>query len=179
MLTANGRKAVGDRGHTLPQPVVHRHQTVNCSVCGAPIQQQRRTKVYCSDACRKASKRAAAFADNSIDLEIRDQLRSRQLIGQVWPVYRWDPSPPVFGLLVPRAMAKAELAISDDELVRVLRRFGIVEGEVEVGLNRRFREARKDRRVERDEALSRTEFPGRAHKHHPRSCVRVTGPKTQ
>jgi hypothetical protein len=128
-----------------------------CLVCGTLLQQLRSTKLFCGDRCRKAAKRASAHDGDATELQIRDQLIARNLIGQIWPVYRWDQSPRVFGLLVPRARAAAELAVSDDELVRVLRRFGIMEGRVEEGLIHKFRADREGRRVERDEVLSRTE----------------------
>jgi hypothetical protein len=55
-------------------------------------------------------------------------LRSMRMVGQVWPVVKTDPSPAIFGLLVPRAYALAELnfinprlALSDGELARMLK----------------------------------------------------------
>jgi hypothetical protein len=49
------------------------------------------------------------------------------LVAQLWPVYRWDDSPRVLALIVPRAVALDELnrgsepLLSDSELSRALR----------------------------------------------------------
>ena len=127
------------RPATLPPPTL----SVSCLMCGAPILQGRRTRRYCSDRCRKAAQRTP-------DLETRgvfEELLARGFIGKVWPVYRWDETPAILGLLVPRAMAAAELGLSDERLGAVLRAFQVREGNVEERLIRDFYAARKDRKT--------------------------------
>jgi hypothetical protein len=118
----------------------------------------RRTKRYCSEACRKAAQRAAQrtvspdeAAQNS---KIIAELKLRKLVGQVWPVFSWDDSPPVFALAVPRTHALAELKerdaeLADSDLVRALRAVGICDydNHVEPQLIRDFYQARRDRRL--------------------------------
>ena len=79
---------------------------------------------------------------SSIRATHRGPLADLGLIGQVWPVYRSDASPPVLGLMVSRAMALAEIIftapeITDADLVRSLRCFHVMEGNVEADLIRR------------------------------------------
>jgi hypothetical protein len=100
-----------------------------CLHCGAPLAQRRKTKSFCRDACRKAAKRAVGYEQ---ERRLVDLLRQRGLIGQVWPVYRWDSSPRVLALMVSRAVAVAELIMVDpnmteDDLARALRRLHIAD----------------------------------------------------
>ena len=97
-----------------------------CAHCGESFDFERSTKEFCSDGCQKAAKRAAEIPLDSEDLVIHPRLEEREFIGQIWPVYRSDNSPKIFGLLVPEDFAAAELRISEPELGRVLRSFGIV-----------------------------------------------------
>ena len=124
----------------------------HCISCGAEFIPKRSTRLYCTDRCRKARDRAAANPPDATDYEIRDQLVARRLVGQVWPVYRWDNSPSVQALLVPLTIAASELGISEDRLSSLLRRFGIAKDEVERQHIEKFHADRKDRRIQRDEA---------------------------
>jgi hypothetical protein len=83
-----------------------------------------------------------------LERRIFELLRQRGLIGQVWPVYRGDSSPRVLGILVPRAMALAEMNLvapdlTDADLVRSLRCFHVAEGNVEAELISRNLRRRK------------------------------------
>jgi hypothetical protein len=149
---------------TARNPVSKLRRCRNPECDSPPFRPKRSTKIYCSDRCRKKVERATSWTEEAADLEVRDQLRWRQLIGQVWPVYTSDKSPPVIGLLVPRAIAAAELGIPDEKLANVLRRLKIAESDVEVRLIKEFYETRKDRRVCRLERLSRTESGGQVPK---------------
>lgn len=129
-----------------------RLSALKCPVCRTLFQGQRSTKVYCSDACRKAAKRATDQNHSARELEIRDHLMSIGFIGPLWPVYPSE-SRRVIALLVPRATAAAELAISDDNLARVLRNLGIIEGNIDRLIKDHYA-ARRNRRVDREEALA-------------------------
>ena len=101
----------------------------SCANCGSPMPQERITRTYCSDRCRKAAKRAEGYEP---ERRIAGLLRQRGLIAQVWPVFRSDRSPRVLALMVPRAVAVAVLnmvdpEIAEDDLVRALRRLHIVD----------------------------------------------------
>jgi len=135
-----------------------------CRVCGAELQRKRDTKQYCSDRCRKTAARAADNIHSADDLILRDQLMARGFIGQLWPAYRWDDSPRFRGLLVPAAFVAAELEATEANLARVLRGFRIVEFKDDVAQRRirEFYDSRKDRRVRRDEGLTRTKSGGQA-----------------
>jgi hypothetical protein len=103
--------------------------TGRCQRCGDPLTAKRSTRSFCSDRCRKAAKRAEGYVP---ERRIIDLLRRRGLIGQVWPVYRWDKSPRVIALMVPRAVALAELNsvdpdITEDDLARALHRIHIAD----------------------------------------------------
>ena len=71
-----------------------------CRHCGREMVRKRSTKSYCSEACRKAAQRAEHGEANpdeaAQNCEIIAELKHRGLVGQVWPVFSWDDSPPVF-----------------------------------------------------------------------------------
>jgi hypothetical protein len=136
----------------------------HCKVCGSELQRKRGTKKFCSDRCRKAAARAANKSGSADDLILRDQLMARGFIGQLWPVYRWDDCPRALGLLVPAAFVVVELETTEADLARVLRSFNIAEFKDDVAEPkiREFYQARKDRRVRRDEGLTRTKSGGHA-----------------
>lgn len=49
------------------------------------------------------------------------KLKRMGLVGKIWPVFRSDPSPPVFALIVPRRLAADEIGMADAELKRLLK----------------------------------------------------------
>lgn len=119
-------------------PDQNAEHATHCINCGGPLQARRSTRAYCSDRCQKASKRSEARV---LERRIFDRLTERGFIGQVWPVYRGDTSPRVLGLMVPRAAALAEITVTapettDADLVRSLRCFHVMEGNVEADLIR-------------------------------------------
>lgn len=94
-------------------------------------------------------------------LYIYGLLRGNKLIGQIWPVYIWDNSPAVDGLLVSEAYAFQELsAVSDtyftpEQFKTVLSKYEIApypspftKGKsTEERLTKAFYASRKDRRI--------------------------------
>ena len=87
---------------------------------------------------------------------------TRGLIGQVWPVYRWDNSPKIFGLTVPKDFAAAELGISEAELGRVMRSFGIKGKGIEENLITELRKtSRWKRKISADEKVLRQRKSGK------------------
>jgi hypothetical protein len=116
-----------------------------CLRCGDPLTAKRSTRSFCSPRCQKAAKRREGYEPQC---RIIDLLRQRGPIGQVWPVYRSDLSPRVFALMVPRAVALAELiianpSVADDDLIRTLRRLHVGVGPVEADLIERHARRRK------------------------------------
>ena len=119
----------------------------------------RRTKAYCTDACRKAAGREAVSGRRGEDSRLIETLLSIGLIGIVWPVYAWDQSPRVYALLVPRHLALAEVnlklteldadPVSEADLLRALRRKKVADygDRIEAELIGDFFRARRDRQI--------------------------------
>lgn len=94
-------------------------------------------------------------------LYIYGLLRTNRLIGQIWPVYRWDNHPKVYGLLFSEPHAYQELAaVSDtqftpEQFKTVLAKYNVApypspfsKGKsAEERLIKAFYESRKDRRI--------------------------------
>ena len=126
----------------------------HCAHCGAEMESVRSTKAYCSDACRK---KAARGVDSEQQVESRwivECLRRMRLVGKIWPVYRWDDSPPIFALLVPFDTALDELnatVVTEADLKRALRdrASGDAVGHRLQAAIKVFYEARKDRRIKK------------------------------
>ncbi len=82
-------------------------------------------------------------------------LRTIGLVGQIWPVYAWDKTPPVYGLTLGRDMALQELngisdiQITERQLRTVLATYGIAEGPIEPKLIAEFLRKRRDRRTDK------------------------------
>jgi len=101
-------------------------RTATCSVCGARFEARRATAIFCSARCRQ---RAARGGENTDSKQIVQALAALGLVGKLWPVSRNDPSPAIYGLMVSRSTALAELnasrsdgdAVSDSDLRRTLR----------------------------------------------------------
>lgn len=123
----------------------------HCASCGKALASVRSTKTYCSDACRK---KAARGIDSEQQLESRwiiECLRRMHLAGKIWPVYRWDDSPPIFALLVPLEDALDELnaygpLVTEGELKRALLVTEATGTRLKAEI-KSFYGARKDRRV--------------------------------
>jgi hypothetical protein len=118
-----------------------------CQRCGDPLTAKRSTRSFCSSRCPKAAKRAEGYEPERRTIDL---LRQRGLIGQVWPVYRWDRSPRMFGLVAPRAVALAELNmvdpdITEADLARALHRIHIADWKepIEADLTARHARSRK------------------------------------
>lgn len=123
-----------------------------CERCGEQFRAERLTARYCGPTCRKVASRADDPATTG-DREVCALLKRLGLAAKVWPVYRWDSSPPVFALMVPRAVALAELnarlpaPITDAALARALKDGRIAEGPVERQLIADFYAMRRDRKL--------------------------------
>lgn len=123
-----------------------------CKQCGKQFPAKRETALYCSPSCRKAASRTDGL-EKATDGAIYDLLRRKGLVAKVWPVFRWDVSPSVYALMVPRAAAVVELnahlavPITEGDLARVLRANSVAEGPVEKKLIAEFHQARKDRKI--------------------------------
>ena len=80
-------------------------------------------------------------------------LRQNGLIGQIWPVYTWDKTPPVYGLIVGRDLALQELngvsdtPVTERQLRTVLKSYGVAEGPIEPKLIAEFYRNRLDRKI--------------------------------
>ena len=81
----------------------------HCAHCGAEMQSVRSTKAYCSDACRKKAARGVDSEQQAESRWIVEYLRRMRFIGKIWPVYRWNDSPPIWALLVSFETALDEL----------------------------------------------------------------------
>ena len=79
------------------------------------------------------------------------------MVAKIWPVYRWDTSPPIFTLMVPREAALEEMnyygeIITESELDRALRDCNVLSSLDATGDRlkakiKAFYDARKDRRT--------------------------------
>jgi hypothetical protein len=94
----------------------------SCQHCGIEMTFTRRSKTYCSEACRKKAQRGSYRGSDEQQIESRwivECLRRMRLVGKIWPVFCWDDSPPIWALLVP-----FELATGGAQSLRVLCRDG-------------------------------------------------------
>jgi hypothetical protein len=103
-----------------------------CQQCGATFLAVRNSAFFCSDLCRKRA--ARAMPENPRPAAIVRALQTLGLIGQVAPAYRSDPTPPTYALMVPRAVAAAEISrtfvaacVSPAEVAEALRNQGILD----------------------------------------------------
>ena len=127
----------------------------HCEHCGAEMESVRSTKMFCSDACRKRAARGIDVERQAESRWIVECLRRLGLISRIWPIYRWDNSPPIFALMVPTQAALEELNLygsitTEAELERTLRNCDIETsgaGERVKAEIRAFYDARKDRRL--------------------------------
>jgi hypothetical protein len=134
-------------------------KTASCKQCGVQISIARSTKVFCTDACRKAANREAASGRRAEDSRVIEILVRIGYIGPIWPIFSWDESPRVYALLVPRHHALAEVnlvledldldPISEADLLRSMRRRKVVDygDKVEAELIADFYRGRRNRRI--------------------------------
>jgi hypothetical protein len=128
-----------------------------CAYCGTEMQSVRSTKAYCSDACRKKAARGIDIEQQAESRWIVECLRRMRFISKIWPVYRWDDSPPVFTLMVSLQTALDELnfygdVVTEAELERALRDCGIETSDAGKRLKaeiKSFYDAREDRRIKK------------------------------
>jgi hypothetical protein len=132
--------------NSKPTPVMHNNQ---CLHCGGSFNFKRSTKRFCSRRCQKAAERAAAKVQDPQHQVLFHRLEAWGFIGQVWPVYSWDNSPKIIGLLVPKGVAAAELGISKTELGLVMRSFGIKRKGIEEELITKLRKTKQWERNKR------------------------------
>jgi hypothetical protein len=79
-----------------------------CAQCSGTYRAPRATSRYCSPRCRQRGHRGASDTDGkTLDLFRRWLLR-RTYAGQIGPVNRRDPRPPVYALTVPSAFVLEE-----------------------------------------------------------------------
>jgi hypothetical protein len=134
---------------------------IECQWCGVEVALHRRTKAYCSDACRKAASRESDSGRRAQDDMLIEALGEMRYIAQVWPVYSWDMGPPILALTIPRQIALAEInlkielgelksdqPIAEADLARAMRLRQVANyGEpIEAKHIDAFYRARKDRR---------------------------------
>jgi len=123
-----------------------------CKQCGADMEIVRRTKTYCSEACRK--KAARGNTNDEQNRWIVETLKSVGFVAKVWPAYSWDKAPAVFALMVPSQAALEELnvhghAFTESDLERALKASGVETANAGERLKseiKTFYQARKDRR---------------------------------
>ena len=123
-----------------------------CKQCGADMEIVRRTKTYCSEACRK--KAARGNTNHQQNRWIVETLKSIGFVAKIWPVYSWDDAPIVVALMVPSHAALEELnvhghAFTEAELERALRHCGVETANAGERLKaeiKAFYQARKNRR---------------------------------
>lgn len=106
---------------------------VNCGSCGVTFRASRSDARFCSQRCRQRVRRKPRdFRGGLIAKALRT---SRLLVGKVAPSYSIGSRPPVYGLLVPRAVALAELngflalpePLTDAELTATLKAEGFLD----------------------------------------------------
>ena len=136
--------------------------TRHCACCGKELVSVRSTKAYCDDACRKRAARGST--EQQVESRwIVECLRRMGLVGKIWPVYRWDDSPPIWALLGPidnlLGIALDELnlgsvpLVTEADLKRALRDCDVAIGDA-AGVRlkaaiKAFYDARKDRRIKK------------------------------
>ena len=99
----------------------------DCTSCGVTFRASRSDARFCSQRCRQRVRRKPS--DTRSGLIAKALRTSRFLVGQVAPSYNVGNRAPVYGLMVPRAAALAELngflalpdPFTDAELVSALR----------------------------------------------------------
>jgi hypothetical protein len=80
----------------------------NCAQCSTTYRAPRATSRYCTPACRKRANRGSPITDRKrLDL-LRRWLLRRSYAGQIGPINRRDPRPPIYALSVPREAAWEE-----------------------------------------------------------------------
>jgi len=89
-----------------PAPVTGRERS--CAQCRATYRAPRSSSRFCSTACRVRHHRDGPPSDIPADGLFYELLNRLGYAGQIGPVNRKDPRPPVYGLTVPRAHAVAE-----------------------------------------------------------------------
>ena len=137
----------------------HKAPTQACKHCGKPLPRRKRGRPqqFCSDRCRKAEGRSDGLDSYRV---LADEIIDRGFAGKIWPVFAWDDSPAIYGLIFPRRFVIDEIntdreePITDRELVAALRANGIADyyEQREARLIRDFHQTRKARRAERKEA---------------------------
>ena len=106
----------------------------HCACCGTEITSLRSTKSYCSDACRKKASRGGNDFDGVKESWwLFKNLRRNGVIGQIWPVYKWE----IFALLDESGLGHAA-----EEMNEALRRVGVAE--IELPTEAHHRRALKD-----------------------------------
>jgi hypothetical protein len=121
------------------------------------MQSVRSTRVYCKDACRKRAARGIDIEQQAESRWLVECLRRMRFLGKIWPVYRWNDSPPIWALLVSFETALDELnlcgsipLVTEAELKRALRDCEIATSDAGERLKteiKAFYDARKDRRI--------------------------------
>jgi hypothetical protein len=110
----------------------------HCACCGTEITSLHCTKSYCSDACRKKASRGGNDFDGVKESWwLFKNLKRNGVIGQIWPVYKWDDSPQIFALLDESGLGHAA-----EEMNEALRRVGVAEMELPTEAD--YRRALKD-----------------------------------
>ena len=105
----------------------------DCTSCGVTFRASRSDARFCSQRCRQRVRRKPS--DTRSGLIAKALRTSRFLVGQVAPSYNVGNRAPVYGLMVPRAAALAELngflalpdPFTDAELVSALRAEGFID----------------------------------------------------
>lgn len=119
--------------HEAPASTVARTgRERTCEQCATIYRSPRTTSLYCSAACRKRAHRGApATNGRTLDL-LRRWLFRRSYAGQIGPVNRRDPRPPIYALTVPREVALEEwnlwnpgASMTVDTFASTLERMGI------------------------------------------------------
>jgi hypothetical protein len=126
-----------------------------CGNCGVEMQSVRRTKIYCSDACRKKAARGETDLDRKTASRwMIEHLLGLGLIGKIWPVYSWDQSPAIFSLVTTVQNALDELnavaLVSESEFSCAMKCWNIESSDGGTRLQaaiKAFYDARKDRRI--------------------------------
>ena len=103
-----------------------------CAQCTATYRAPRATSRYCTPACRKRAHRGTACTEGTVLDLLRRWLLRRSYAGQIGPVNRRDPRPPVYALTVPRGLALEEwngwnpgASMTDDAFASSLERLGV------------------------------------------------------
>jgi len=79
-----------------------------CRQCTTIYRAPRATSRFCSPACRKRSHRGSATTNQKSQELLQRWLLRRSYAGQIGPVNRRDPRPPVYALTMPRGLVLEE-----------------------------------------------------------------------